>query len=158
MADFEDKLDNVAKLKGGPKHKWLIEHKDLVIQFQQEFGPEATRETFHLKETTLHNLIGISAYNHIPRLTKADRALAQVEILGANIQDLRQEIRTLRQIFERFQFSVGQQLVEKFFMPLLQSGIKISDDLNLDKEDVLSLKDLDLIETPQLTRGRKKRR
>lgn len=98
-------------------------------------------KTFHLTENTLHNLLPYPKKDQSPRLTKADRALLQVEIARADIHELRQEVRLLKQLFERFQLSVGEQLIEKFFMPLLQAGIKVDSDLNIEEEDKLSLKD-----------------
>ncbi len=50
---------------------WLEQHRDLVFEFHQEFGEEATRGTFHLKETTLHNLLPYTESNHNYKLTKA---------------------------------------------------------------------------------------
>ncbi len=57
MKDLKTELDQLAKLKGGPKHMRLKQRQELVFEVQQEFGTEATIETFQLKETTLHNII-----------------------------------------------------------------------------------------------------
>jgi hypothetical protein len=158
MEDIETELDQLARLKGGPKHMWLMEHRDPIIQFQQEFGPEATMKTFHLTETTLHNLLGSSKYESIPRITKADKALALAEIARADVQELRQEVISLKRLFERFQQSVGEQLLEKFFMPLLQSGIKVDENLKLEEKNELSLDDIDEIEASYLNGTKRKRK
>ena len=64
MKDLKTELDQLARLKGGPKHMWLKQHRDLVLQFHQEFGDQATKQTFHLQEDTLHNLLT----SHLSRL------------------------------------------------------------------------------------------
>ena len=143
MKDFNTELDKLVGLKGGPKHMWLTQHRDLVLEFHQKFGEEATKQTFHLTQNTLHNPLTSATTNHSYKLTKVDRALAQAEISRADIQEIRQEIRSLKQLFERFQLSVGEQLIEKFFMPLLQTGITVDSSLTIEEEDKLSLKDFD---------------
>ena len=157
MKDLKTELDQLARLKGGPKHMWLEQHQELVLEFHQEFGEEATRETFHLTETTLHNLLPYPVSNHNYKLTKADRALAQAEIARADVQELRKEIKLIRQLFERFQLSVGEQLIEKFFMPLLQAGIKVDNNLVIKEEDKLSLKDFDFKNPLLLRKGGKRK-
>ena len=143
MKDLNTELDKLATIKGGQKHMWLKQHQELVLEFHQEFGEEATKQTFHLTGTTLHNLLSYPTNTRNYKLTKLDRALAQAEISRADIQEIRQEIILLRQLFERFQLSVGEQLIEKFFMPLLQTGIKVDSNLTIEEEDKLSLKDFD---------------
>ena len=132
-------------LKGGQKHMWLQQHKETILDFHKEFGDTATRRTFQLGENTLHNILqsNESTSNH-KSFTKADRALAQAEITRAGLQEIKHEVKSLRQDFERFQQSVGEQLVSKFFLPLLQAGLKIDSDLNLPEEDKLRIDDLDL--------------
>ena len=141
MKDFNTELDKLVGLKGGPKHMWLTQHRDLVLEFHQKFGEEATKQTFHLTQSTLHNLLTSSTTNHNYKLTKVDRALAQAEISRGDIQEIRQAIILLSKLFERFQLSVGEQPIEKFFMPLLQTGIKVDSNLTIEEEDKLSLKD-----------------
>jgi hypothetical protein len=158
MKGIETELDQLAKLKGGPKHMWLREHSDLIIQFHQELGTEATMKTFNLTGTTLHNILGSSKYEPIPRITKADKSLALAEIARADTQELRQEVNTLKQLFERFQQSVGEELVNKFFMPLLQSGIKVNENLKLEEKNELSLDDIDEIEASYLNDAKIKRK
>lgn len=143
MKDLNTELDKLATIKGGQKHMWLKQHQELVLEFHQEFGEEATKQTFHLTSTTLHNLMTSPINTRSFKLTKVDRALAQAEIVRTDIQELRQEVRSLKQLFERFQLSVGEQLIEKFFKPLLQKGIEIDSDLIIEEEDKLSLKDFD---------------
>ncbi|MFC1965338.1 hypothetical protein ACFLWI_00070 [Chloroflexota bacterium] len=136
MTDFNAELDQFTKLKGGQKHMWLEHHRESILTFYDEFGETVTRRTFNLTEQTLHNLVNFTtSHRSYNRFSKSDKALAQVEIVRADVQELRKEIRELRQLFEYFQQSVGEQLVNKFFLPLLQAGLSIDYDLNLEKKD-----------------------
>lgn len=136
MTNFNSELDQFTKLNGGQKHMWLQHHRELILTFYDEFGETATRTIFKLRGETLHNLVNSkTSHNNYNRLSKADKALAQAEIARADVQELRKEIRELRQLFEYFQQSVGEQLVNKFFLPLLQAGISVDYDLNLEKKD-----------------------
>ena len=157
MKDLNTELDKLATIKGGKKHMWLKQHQELVLEFHQEFGEEATKQTFHLTGTTLHKLLSYPTNTRNFKLTKVDRALAQAEIVRADIQELRQEVRSLKQLFERFQLSVGEQPIEKFFMPLLQTGIKVDSDLAIEEEDKLSLKDFDFNDPLLLRKSEKKK-
>ncbi|MFC1860473.1 hypothetical protein ACFLYC_02740 [Chloroflexota bacterium] len=60
-------------------------NQELVLEFHQEFGEEATRQTLHLTGTTLHNLLAYPINTRSVKLTKVDRVLAQAEISRADI-------------------------------------------------------------------------
>ncbi|MFC2025336.1 hypothetical protein ACFLTG_02875 [Chloroflexota bacterium] len=136
MTDLNAELDQFTKLKGGQKHMWLEHHRVSILAFYDEFGETATRTTFNLTEQTLHNLINsTTSHRSYNRLSKADKAISQAEIARADVQELRKEIRQIRQLFEHFQQSVGEQLVNKFFLPLVKAGLTIDYDLNLEKKD-----------------------
>ncbi|MFC2056237.1 hypothetical protein ACFLTO_01555 [Chloroflexota bacterium] len=136
MTDFNAELEQFTKLRGGQKHMWLGRHRESILAFYDEFGETATRTTFNITGNTLHNLLNSKAsHRNYTRLSKADKALAQTEIAQADVQELRKEIRELRHIFESFQQSVGEQLVNKFFLPLLQAGLSVDNDLNSEKKD-----------------------
>ncbi|MFC1987036.1 hypothetical protein ACFLVH_00570 [Chloroflexota bacterium] len=70
----------------------------------------------------------------------------------ADVQEIRKEVKLLKDLFERFQQSVGEQLITKFFMPMLQAGIKLDTDMNLQPEDELRIDSLDLKRLSEQTR------
>ncbi len=146
-------LDQFTKLKGSPKHMWLENHGDLILTFYDEFGETTTKTTFNLKGETLHNLLTpTTSQRNYNRLSKADKALAQTEILRADVQETKKEAQLLKDLFERFQQSVGEQLVTKFFMPMLQAGIKLDTDLDLPVKDKLRIDNIDFKQLSQQTR------
>ena len=145
MTSPDTELDNFNKLNGGQKHMWLENHREFILDFYNDFGEATTRKTFNLKGDTLHNLLIPRMYTRTNRrISTADRALAQTEIVKADLKELRKEVKLLTQLFERFQQSVGEQLIDKFFLPLLQSRIQIDKDLNLPQKEELRIDNIDL--------------
>jgi hypothetical protein len=134
MTFSDSEIDQFAKLKGGQKHMWLRHHKEAILAFYDAFGEADTRKTFCITETTLQSLIGSkNSTRRFSQLSKADRAIARAEITEAGLIELRREVKELKQLFEHFQQSVGEQLLNRFFMTLLQSGIKV--DKRLDEPE-----------------------
>ena len=150
---YNTKLDQFTNLKGGQKHMWLENHRDMILTFYDEFGEIVTKTTFNLKGETLHNLLAArTSQRKYGRLSKADKSLAQADILRADLQEIRKEVKSLKELFERFQQSVGEQLVTKFFMPMLQAGIKVDANLNIEEEDKLRIDNIDLKQLAVKTR------
>ncbi|MFC1916282.1 hypothetical protein ACFLW4_06310 [Chloroflexota bacterium] len=137
--------EELSQLKGGRKRMWLEQNYDLIIRFHQEFGAEETQIAFNLKEVTLEQLLRQPIRKNRTQFTKDDRAIAQAEIANQGVRELKQEVKQLRTNFERFQETVGQQLIEKFFRPLLQKSLSLPLELELKKEkDPLDLRNFDL--------------
>ena len=142
MSNESKELENFATLKGGKKRMWLELHKDLVLQFYEEFGEDTTRQLFHLKKITLDSFLTYAGNDNLRRpFSKVDRIIDEIKILKAEFSEFRQDSQSLKELFERFQQSVGEQLISNFFMPLLQAGFRVDADLNLKQEDKLSLED-----------------
>ncbi|MFC1988559.1 hypothetical protein ACFLVJ_01840 [Chloroflexota bacterium] len=154
MTDFNAELDQLTELKGGRKHMWLKQHKEIVLDFCEEFGEAQTRKTFCLTENTLQNLTTSKTKTQVSnQLSKADKAIARADIAEAGVYELRKEVRELRQLIESFQQSVGEQLVNKFFLPLLQAGLSVDHDLNLEKKhDPLRIDNIDFKQLATKTR------
>ena len=140
MSSASKELDELATLKGGKKRMWLELHKDLVLQFYEEFGEDTTRQLFHLQKITLDSFLTYAGNDKLRRpLSKVDRVMSENKILKAQYLELSQKVQSLEELFGRFQQSVGEQLISNFFMPLLQAGFRVDADLNLKHEDKLSL-------------------
>lgn len=126
-SQLQDKnIPQPKKLRGGELKLWLNVHRETIIDYHQEFGEYATLSAFNLFPGTLKNLLN----NPPPKkrtFSKVDRALTKIEITDANVASLRREIRELKKQFESFQDDIGSQLVEKFFLPLMQAGLKPND-------------------------------
>lgn len=69
----------VVGLAGGPKQKWLREHRQEVLNYYNENGPEATMQRFRMKQFTFSNFLGKPAPDY-QKFTKADRALCISEM------------------------------------------------------------------------------
>lgn len=141
-------LEQFTKLRGGRKQIWLRQHRETILAFYNSFGEKETRKTFCLTETTMQSLVTPKANRQrFSQMSKADRALARAEISEVGLLELRKEVKELRQLFDHFQQSVGEQLLTKFFLPLLQSGIKV--DKVLDKPEATDPLRIDNIDFSQ---------
>jgi hypothetical protein len=49
-------FSNLATLRGGWKHKWLSEHKDLILEVNEIFGEAIAMKLFKVSPQTLDNL------------------------------------------------------------------------------------------------------
>ena len=78
-----------------------------------------------------------------PRFTKYDQLEMRINMAEASVADLKGEIRELKDQFARFQESVGEQLKQNFFLPLLAAGFKLPLELELKpKPDSLNVEAL----------------
>lgn len=150
-------LEQFTKLRGGRKQMWLRQHRETILAFYNSFGEKETRKTFCLTEITLQTLVTPKANSRrFSQMSKADRALARAEISEVGLLELRKELKELRQLFDHFQQSVGEQLLTKFFLPLLQSGIKV--DKQLDTPETIDPLRIDNIDFSQFKEAIKQRR
>ena len=75
---------------------WLENHRDMILTFYDEFGETTTKTTFNLKGETLHNLLATrTSQQKFGRLSKADKAPAQAEILRADLLEIRKDVKCL---------------------------------------------------------------
>lgn len=143
MGKENQNYDELEGLIGGPKQMWLRQHRDEVLEFYEKEGAEATRERFHLKQYTLDSLLKDKRKPFAPELTRYDRLELKVNMAQAALEDLRAEVKQLQEAFSLFQESVGEQIKQNFFLPLLQAGIKLPASLELKPgSDPLSVESL----------------
>lgn len=140
--------NGLSGLRGGQKAMWLRLHHQEVLDYYQTNGVEATKREFHIfKDTTMDALLNDMGYSYQPYrgkpLDKPGELELRVQICLADNSELRQEIGELRQQFADFQQEVSEQLIDKFFKPLLQAGIQLDDSFKLkSRKDRLSLEGL----------------
>jgi len=120
----DDGGNPIRSVSGGAKRMWIQKHREEIIDFVELRGRKAALKAFGLKEFTLDTLLASTKEPWKGNFTKADRALARVEITDQGLADLRRELRELREAFALFQENVSTQLTEKFFKPLLARAIQ----------------------------------
>lgn len=93
----------LAGVKGGPKSQWLKKHQDLVIQYYEEFGNEATRRRFHLKQCTLDTVLIAKLPRPYHKIThaevaelKSDTALSILNGLTRQMEQLEHQVDCLK--------------------------------------------------------------
>lgn len=78
------------------------------------------KKEFGLSHLTLEDLLAHEPEQwRIPTFTKTDKALSLAEINQANVEDLRKEIKELKEQFSKFQETVSSQVADKFLKPLV---------------------------------------
>lgn len=135
--------NKLAGMSGGVKSKWLRENREHIIWYFETFGKEKTAAEFSLTHNTLEQLLARPESIHPPKFTKADRAEAQAQIALEATRQLRGELNELKAQFAHFQESVGEQLLRRFLVPLLQSAILVDTELEIKPEpNLLSIDSL----------------
>ena len=140
----------LAGVRGGTKRMWLTQHRDFIIQYYNEFGNEATRRRFHLKQMTLDRLLTEDPPNRYEKVTKAevaklkaDAALnaisalenkldiqkTRVDVIKAQQEDILSGQRELKQLFDQFVESTADQVKAGLIIPLMQNLIQFSGNL-----------------------------
>jgi len=137
---------DLSKLSGGAKNHWLKNNRDLVLGYYEQFGREATMKQFNLRDTTLDDFLNRPEPHNSrfhSRIDKADEALAMAEMAEVGVAEARKEVRELKEEWTTFIESVSSQLVQRFFIPLLQQNITLSNELDIKPEsDMLKIDDL----------------
>jgi len=133
-------MERIASLRGGQKNMWLRHHRSMVLDFYAEFGEEPTKQQFCLTHDTLERFVQFEHKPYQRPFTKVDQALLKAEIAEEGARQLSKEVIELKEQFAKFQETVSKQMVEKFFIPLLQSTIHVDETLGAKpKQDNLSL-------------------
>lgn len=131
--------DLIKGTKAGTKNNWLRTHRDEVLVYYSEHGEKATREKYNIVKdlTWQHLLDGYST--PAAKLTKADRAIMKAEIAQEAANELKAEVKELKRQYGSFVSLLGEQLTQKFFIPLLRDKIEIPAELEYSPPDPLSL-------------------
>lgn len=140
--DIKSTDSDIEELRGMPGNKkgfWLNTHREEVLSYLEEHGDIETRRHFGIaKAETLDNLKSrwfVGERNK--EFTHKDALEGRMLVLEIAIEDLHKEINELKQLFFSFREGVGEQLTNKFFVPLLKAAIKL--DPKLEKpEDAIN--------------------
>lgn len=135
---------NLAKLKGGAKEKWIKDNWSKIKGYYRKHGFARTRLKYHMKVYTLQR--------HLEERQLENRGVdikgledIKMEILRTDVQQLRGEVRGMKEDYSMFVESVATQVAEVLVAPLLRYGIHLPDELNSEKwKDPLSISSLKL--------------
>ena len=111
----------VSGLSGGPKQKWLREHRQEVMSYYNEHDPDATMKRYNIRPMTLDNFLREKQI-HQDKLSKADKAVIRAEIVEQGLREVRHEVAEMKKQYEEFVPLIANQLTDKFFIPLLSLG------------------------------------
>lgn len=137
-------------MKGGQKQRWFNAHLDLVLELHERVGFETALEMLDTKPETLIRVLKRAEKRHRPAITKADKAMLQVqsvdvrldrtmrelhiqaEELMTNVNKLDQLQENLKEYFElqarlndfmsKLMASAGSQRANNFTYHILRNG------------------------------------
>lgn len=128
-------------LRGTVKRNMLIKDQAELLAFYHLHGPEATKKEFGIKrDDTLDNIVN---YKPDWKRREEEKLLERFEYrLIATEQQVREyhhEQIELKKQYEQFVPAVSNQLLEKFFKPLVRLTMKLPRELEIEEVDPLSL-------------------
>jgi len=141
-------------MNGGRKAFYLRAHSAEILDYLQEHGEVETRRHYGINRDDVIKEIeehwGLNERNK-PLSANAKLRL-QMNIMEADIKDLKSELHQIKELFFTFREGVGEQLTQKFFIPLLKSAIKLDPKLEEPKDKV---NPLDIVHVLEQARNKK---
>lgn len=146
----------LAGFTGGEKHKWLLMHRETILDLLEIWGEDKIMEEFCLQEETLYNLRMGSSNPHRQTLSRTDRLeitmrQATNEIKGltnkvekletrlafhnADLSEIRGDNNKIREAYSDFAETTAKRVAEVLIAPLLQHLLPTNDP-RLQKPDI----------------------
>lgn len=133
-----------AGLRGGQKQMWLRQHRDEILEYMAKHNKGAAMLKFGIAHPgTLDRLV--------KRETESEQRPTRFEVMKAQglattslemSRESQKQLRELKEAFQTFAESVGEQIASKFLLPLLHSVIQPPPGLELAPDDRLNLETL----------------
>lgn len=131
----------IVGLSGGKKERWLRLHRTEVLDYYDKHGFEDTRRQYCMKFETLERFIDGCRQVQLTPVTKADTALAQVEILRHDVHELSNKITFMAGQYSEFTGYVAGTLARRM-EPIIRESLSGAPSLpSADKTEELSLAD-----------------
>ena len=118
--------NDYSHMTAGERQLFYRNHSSEIIDYCSRNGFQKTLEYYHMTTKTLTRMLVNGGYNsrnwRSPNVddSQNDTLLLRIQINEAAIAELRKEIRELKDVYSKFQEEVSNQLVRKFFTPLMQ--------------------------------------
>jgi hypothetical protein len=146
-------IPELRTLRAGEKAMWLNVHREEVLAYLAEHGDAETRRHYGLTNHSVLEELSKrwDAEAKHKKLSEAGYLRAEVAILAEDNSNLRAEIRDLKEQYGMFRENVGNQLAEKFFIPLMKAAIKLDPQLEVFKEPQDPLEVKFLMENSKIT-------
>ena len=116
---------DISQMKSGERQLYYRNHYTEIIEYCRKNGFEKTLSYYHMRSGTLTKILINGEYkgNRLSPnvgISQNEMILLKTQINEAAIADLRKEIRELKDMYSKFQEEMSNQLVKKFFTPLMQ--------------------------------------
>lgn len=124
---------------------WRRQHRKEILDYLEQNGKEATMKRYRFS----HQDVFERFIEHPPpprpsceKFTKLDKVEMLAQMALASGRESKSEIRELKEAYEKFTDSVGDQLAQKFFLPLLRMALKVDPSLELKPDRSLEIDSL----------------
>jgi hypothetical protein len=117
----------IRNLRGGSKAMWLKNNREFVLQCVQYFGADMVMENMAMEQDTFSDFIKFEKgqFNRIEREkhqenhVNTDERDLTIEMLKADIAEVRKQLREMESLFNQFQEGVAQRIGAALIMPLV---------------------------------------
>ena len=113
-------MDDLRKLKGGVKHKYLREHRREILAYLSTHGEYKTLEKYGIKVETLDRLISDSGVTRKERMSDIDKAALRIEILQESVNSLNRDMRALENSYSVPVEELANNIRNYVVVPLLK--------------------------------------
>lgn len=127
-------MDSLRGVSGGRKQLWLRQNHELVVQYHDAFGREATLERFVMEPGTLDKLLATRPDKRLKQ-TESDKINFRVAHLVERVNMAEAEVRSLKRDYGKFTEVVADTISRQFLEPLLRHTIQMPDSLVLQPRD-----------------------
>lgn len=122
---------DIRDMKSGERQLFYRTHYLEILEYCEEYGFKETITKYGMTENTLKKMLDRGEYTGGRRspnrnMSKTEKLLLRSEINEEATQNLRKEVKDLKDTFMRFQDEVSNQVASKFFKPLIEH-LELSD-------------------------------
>ena len=117
-------MDDLRKLKGGAKHKFLREHRREILGYLSTHGEYKTLEKYGTTLRTLDSLIRDKNGTELERVTDIERVMLRVDILQEGVNGLNRDMRALENSYSVPVEELADNIRNYVVIPLLRMAQK----------------------------------
>jgi len=117
-------MDDLRKLKGGAKHKYLREHRREILGYLSTHGEYKTLQKYGTTIGTLDRLLRDNSITKHERTSDAEKTMLRVDILQEKVDSLCRDMRALENSYSVPAEELADNIRNHVVVPLLRMAQK----------------------------------
>ncbi|MFC1918805.1 hypothetical protein ACFLWW_02380 [Chloroflexota bacterium] len=113
-------MEDLRKLKGGAKHKYLREHRREILGYLGTHGEFKTLKKYGMTIDTLDRLVRDNSVTRQQRINDIDRVVLRVDILQEAVNGLNRDMRALENSYKVPVEELADNIRNYIVIPLLK--------------------------------------